>query len=567
MYIVGINSAYHESAACVLHDGKLVAAIEEERLSRRKHGKEAAPETGGDLPLLAIKGCLELAGIELGDVAGVGFSIDPEARLLNQGLPDPVVEDGWGSTTGEQIFYEHLQQVPEKLRDLGMRGEFHFLPHHLCHAASAYYPSPFPEAAVLSVDGIGENQSTIFVHGRGEDMETIGEIRYPSSLGFFWEKFCKFLGFSEYHSCKVMGLASYGDPQKYLDRFDTLVELISEGRFRLDGDLLRFRVEDYEPLEALFGLKRRLKDQPLDQAHQDIAAALQEVTNRVICHMVDHLSDVTGSANLCMAGGVALNCVANRVAFERSSFENLYIQPATHDAGTAVGAALLASHRQPRHEGVRCQMPHAFSGPTFSKEEIESALQQRGLTPIQIDEPERVAAELIASGQIVGWFQGAMEFGPRALGHRSLLADPRQPQMKQLLNNRVKHREEFRPFAPSVLAEEAGNWFHIGKSTQASDFMLLAYPTREDVLHRIPAVVHVDGTSRIQTVRAETSPRYHRLISHFYALTGVPLVLNTSFNDNEPIVCTPADAIETFVTTHIDALIINDLLVQASSHP
>ncbi|HRI70451.1 MAG TPA: carbamoyltransferase C-terminal domain-containing protein [Polyangium sp.] len=566
MYILGINSAYHESAACLLRDGQIVAAIEEERLSRHKHGKAAEPANGSELPRLAIRHCLDTGGISLGEVAWIAYSLEPRMRLQNNQFVDLVTPGGWGSAAGEQIFFEQVQRAPTELRAMGMKGEFKWVGHHLAHAASAFYPSSFPQAAILCVDGIGETGSTLFARGIGAKMEVLDEISYPSSMGFLWEKMSKFLGFSDYDACKVMGLASYGDPTRFLSHFEKMVTLEPQGRFALDGDELRFRVEDYGPLEARFGIPRRKKGDPLLPVHQHIASALQEMTNRTLTHMVRHLAQQTKSKNLCMAGGVALNCVANRIAFEASSFEGLYVQPAAHDAGTALGAALYVWHAMLGHQD-RASMTHPYAGPAFDNAAIERTLKAANVVYERVPNIASRTAELLARGEIVGWFQGALEFGPRALGNRSLLADPRSPTMKKTLNDRVKHREDFRPFAPSVLAEEVEKWFCVEKSTPTSDFMLLAYPARPERKELIPAVVHVDGTSRVQTVRSSTNPRYHELISAFHALTGVPMVLNTSFNDNEPIVCTPADAVATFKSTHIDALAIGDFLVEARHQP
>ncbi|MDI1475042.1 carbamoyltransferase C-terminal domain-containing protein [Polyangium sp. y55x31] len=566
MYVLGINAAYHESAACLLKDGAIVAAIEEERLSRRKHGKAANLDDGHALPLLAIQYCLDVAGVTLGEVSCVGYSLEPHDRLRNKEIVEPVVPGGWGSPAGEQLFFDLALRVPAELRRLGMTGEFKWVPHHLAHAASAFHPSPFREAAILCVDGIGEVGSTLFASGCGSKIEALDEIRYPSSLGFLWEKLSKFLGFSEYDACQVMGLAAYGDPRRFRGSFERLVSFEPEGHFALDGGALRFRVEDYEPLEALFGVPLRKKSEPILAAHEDIAAALQEMTNQTIGHMVRHLAARTGSKNLCMAGGVALNCVSNRIVFEASPFEGLFVQPAAHDAGTALGAALHVWHDVLGH-AERSPMLHPYVGPRFDDSAIERALSKTGVVYQREPNIEEKVAELLAAGKIVGWFQGAMEFGPRALGNRSLLADPRALEMKRRLNDRIKHRASFRPFAPSILAEEAERWFVIEKSTATSDFMLLAYPVRPDRMAQIPSVIHVDGTSRVQTVRAETNPRYHKLISAFYARTGVPMVLNTSFNDSEPIVCTPEHAIETFRSASIDVLAIGDCLVEASRQP
>lgn len=561
MYLLGINGAYHESAACLVEDGIVVAAIEEERLTRRKHGKSADPASGDELPRQAIAWCLAQAGIALSAVESIGYSIDPTRRLQTRALVDRVEAGGWGSAAAEELFFARLQRVPEQLQALGFVGEFKWLGHHLCHAASAYYPSPFTDAAVLCIDGIGETGSALLAHGRGRQLDVLDEIAYPASLGFLWEKLAKFLGFSEYDACKVMGLASYGDPTRYREPFARLVQVIEDGAFAVDSDALCFRVEDYAPLAAQFDLPKRSRGEPVTRAHEDLAAALQEATNRVVSHLVAHIAARTGAKDLCMAGGVALNCVANRIAFEASRFERLYVQPAAHDAGTALGAALVLWHGVHGQE-QRGEVRHPYTGPRYDDEAIERALLAHGLRYTRSPAIEQAVAERLAAGRIVGWFQGALEFGPRALGNRSLLADPRAPDMKQVLNDRVKHREPFRPFAPSVLVEHAEKWFRIERPTPAADFMLMAYPVREEVRVRVPAVVHVDGTSRIQTVRADTNPRYHRMISAFHRITGVPLVLNTSFNDNEPIVCSPDDAIRTFKQTRIDVLALGDFLVE-----
>jgi carbamoyltransferase len=561
MYILGINSAYHESAVCLLRDGAIVVAIEEERFNRKKHAKSARVDNPDEIPVNAIRYALEKAGISADQVAHVGFSIDPWRRLENKDLDELVVDGDWGSIAGEEAFFNRLMLIPDRLRDMGFEAQVTWLGHHQCHAASAFYPTPFREAAVLAVDGIGEANTTLLCYGQGTRVEMLKEIAYPNSLGFVWEKLSKFLGFGEYDAAKVMGLASYGDPRRYMGRFEQVIRLVPEGGFVVDNGVFRFRAEDYVPLENLFGARRRTREQDLAREHEDIAAALQEITNRVAIHLADYLHAQTGSRNLCLAGGVALNCVMNRVVYEESPFENLFVQPAAHDAGTALGAALFIWHSVLGMES-RCVMDHAFWGPAFSDEEIETFLRgEDSLIYVRVDDIERKAAELLADGNVVGWFQGAMEFGPRALGNRTLLADPRNPGMRDILNEKVKHRESFRPFAPSVLHEEADKWFEIAKPTSASEFMLVAYPANPDFRDRIPAVVHVDGTSRIQTVRKEVNPRYHKMISEFYAMTGVPVVLNTSFNDSEPIVCTPEDAINTFKNTRIDYLAIGNYLV------
>src|SRR5579885_916885 len=560
MYILGINSAYHESSACLLHNGAIVAAAEEERFTRRKHGKSARVDNPQELPENAIAYCLARAGIGLHEVRHIGFSLFPTRRLQNRWLEDSVVDGDWGSVSGEETFYALVNQVPQKLRKAGFTGEFSWLDHHICHAASAFYVSPFQTAAILVVDGIGEIASTLLAYGEDKTISVLQETMYPSSLGFLWEKMSKYLGFSEYDATKIMGLAAYGDPTVYRKQFERLVTILPDGQFSLDNTLLQFRVEDSSRLEMLFQCPKREKDQKLWQAHKDIAAALQEITNQTLLHVATYLHTQTQVPNLCLAGGVALNCTTNRVLYENGLFSNLYIQPAAHDAGTALGAALLLSNSladAPRN----AVMSHAYLGPAFSDEEIESVLQERRVNYRRVGQIEKVVAELLSQQKIVGWFQGGMEFGPRALGNRSLLADPRDGNMREILNRKIKHREPFRPFAPSVLEEEVDTWFIRSKYTYASDFMLLAYQVKEHLRERIPAVIHIDGTSRIQVVRRETNERYYQLIAEFFRLTGIPLVLNTSFNDDEPIVCTPHDALETFQKTGMDYLAIGNYLV------
>lgn len=561
MYILGINSAYHESSACLLKDGIVVAAAEEERFTRKKHGKPANVHNPHELPVHAIQYCLAASNIHAKDIEYIGFSFHPWKRLANANIADRVIDGDWGSKNGEETFFQNLCKIPALLEEMGFRGEFSWIDHHLSHAASTFYLSPFSEAAVLTVDGIGEMESTVMAYGNGRLLTELQKIHYPASIGFLWEKIAKFLGFTEYDSYKVMGLAAYGRPERYRDQFHQLITFLSEGSFALDSERLCFRVEDYSLLEQLFHLSRRTPQATITQEHQDVASALQEATSNLLLHIVADLFERTASANLCIAGGVALNCIANQVIHTRGPFTQLSIQPAAHDAGTALGAALVIWHQQLASER-RQVMHHVYLGPSFSDAEIVSALRERNISYERVDVIEQIIAQLLSCGKIVGWFQGAMEFGPRALGNRSLLADPRDKNMWNILNTRVKHREEFRPLAPSVLSEEAQNWFEICKPTMASDFMLLAYPVREGVEQKIPAVVHVDGTSRIQTVRKETNERYHSLISQFFRITGVPLVLNTSFNDDEPIVCTPRDAIATFLRTpEIDYLALGDFLV------
>ncbi|QDU94147.1 carbamoyltransferase C-terminal domain-containing protein [Lignipirellula cremea] len=564
MYVLGINSVYHESAACLLDNGRLVAIAEEERFNRVKHGKKPLPDNPDQLPLRSIDYCLRTAGIDLRQVAHIGYSSHPDVRV--QRLSGDALDMA-------QYFCNNIRKTPENLRDMGFAGEFHFIDHHVCHAASAFYPSPFEEAAILTIDGIGDASTTTSHHGVGSQMTLIQEIIPHNSIGFLWELVSMFLGFDIYDATKIMGLAAYGDPSVYRDAFSQIIKATPDGKFEVDSDLTRFYELDYYNasgyfggLEKVFGLPRRNPKDELTQAYKDISATLQDITDEIVLHITQYLFEKTQSKNLCVAGGVALNCVTNQRIFEQGPFEQLYIQPVAHDGGTAIGAAFYLWHQQLKQPRQAC-MEHPYWGPEFTTEEIEQALQDRNLTYTRVDQIEDEVARLISEGAVVGWFQGRMEVGPRALGNRSLLADPRNPQMRDMLNHKVKHREFFRPFAPSVLLEEASNWFQIEKENMASEFMLMAYAAHDHLVDKIPAVAHVDGTCRVQLVRQTANPKYHRLISSFFERTGVPMVLNTSFNDSEPIVCSPADAVHTFMKTRIDYLAIGDFLVSKEQNP
>ncbi len=564
VFVLGINAAYHESSACLIQDGRLVAAVEEERFSRIKHAKPARVDNPHELPRASIAWCLQKAGISLKEVDAIGFSFSPEIRKKQSTGVEPVAEGDWGSEAGERRFYLRLLEVPGLLSEMAgadMGARFRWIDHHMCHAASCFLVSPFREAAVLVVDGIGEVHSTSLYRGWDRRLSALKHISYPHSLGFLWEKLSKLLGFGEYDACKVMGLASYGDPNAFQPQMCELVRVTTDG-FWVDPCIARFREQSFDGLEGLFG-RRREPEEPIEQGHANIAAALQKVTEDALLALARSLHKRTESPNLCLAGGVALNCVANGVLHEKGPFERLYIQPAANDAGTAIGAALFIWN-QVMGEARGAAMEHAFLGPDYSASGIRSALEplRDRLEVERLPDIEERVADLLADGAVVGWFQGAVEMGPRALGNRSLLADPRNPNMRDVLNAKVKHREYFRPFAPSVLAEKADVWFRIPRPSPASNFMLIAYDVHEEKRSLIPAVVHVDGTSRIQTVHAEHNPRYHKLIDAFDRLTGVPMVLNTSLNDREPIVLRPEQALRTFLKTEIDYLALGDFLVR-----
>jgi carbamoyltransferase len=558
MNVLGINSVYHESAAALLVDGVLIAAVEEERFNRIKHGKEADWDNPHQLPDRAIRFCLKHAGLAARDIDHVGYSFDPKLRQKRYRAEwwDPKVEETFRLRLGQ------VRDAVEELlgRSLGQR--LHFVSHHLTHAASAYFPSPFDRAAILTIDGIGESAGSALAKAEGQRIQLIETFEYPHSIGFLWEHFSDYLGFSNYDASKVMGLAAYGNPEVFRQPFQSILRA-EEENYGVARDILGVQPDKYAKMEAMFGPPRDADSEMLPR-HADIAAALQAATDAAVMALVRRVKRKVRGDNLCLAGGVALNCVTNEVLRRSGEFSNIFIPSAPHDAGTAIGAALAvhcAKQKRPPQRG------HAtpYLGPSFKRRDILAAVKSAGLTARRSKSPARDAADMIADGKIVAWFQGRMEFGPRALGNRSLLADPRRPDMRNILNQKVKHREDFRPFAPSVLAEHADEWFEIGAHTTSHEFMLFACPVKADRRDRIPAVVHQDGSARIQIVSRKSNPRYHELISHFFARTGVPLVVNTSFNDSEPIVCTPADAIVTVRKSGIDALFMDDVYLTAKS--
>lgn len=563
MIILGINSAYHESSAALLVDGKLTCFIEEERINRFKHGKHALIDNPHILPEGAIEGCLQFAGLKVNDIDCFAYSFSQSGRLQNIGVDEQLIPGQWGTREGEMLFHQNLQRVPDELAKIVgsyRHDRLVWIDHHLAHAASSFYCSPFERALVMVVDGIGEFDSISVYRGIDNRLEKIFSLPYPHSLGFLWEKFCIYLGFTEHDACKLMGLSSYGNPEVFAEKFRQVAQLDSETLFKVNNDVTRFRSADMSALEALFGPARHREDEITDD-HRDLAATLQQFTENALLELCLRMRQVEPADYLCLSGGTALNCVANARIQQKAGFKEVYIQPAANDAGSAIGAALqvwcetLANPRS-------FVMNHALWGPAYSDCQIEEALAQTTFKAEKVADPDKRAARLISEGKIVGWFQGRMETGPRALGNRSLLADPRRRDMRDILNRKIKHREDFRPFAPSVLSEAASEWFEMpAQKSLASDFMLYAYSARPGKSDLIPAVVHVDNTSRIQTVDPQINPLYHSLITEFARITHVPVVLNTSFNDSEPIVMSPADALSTFARTGIDALFLGNYMI------
>jgi carbamoyltransferase len=575
MNILGINAYHGNASAAIVCDGRLVAAVEEERFNRVKYA--------AGFPAQAIRYCLKEAGLELKDVDHVAVPRNPYARLgtkLFYALKMPSFARERAKVlvkfTGiPEALAQAFDTDPKKIA-----AKFHRVEHHQAHLASAFFVSPFERAALLSADGLGDFASTMWGTGAGSRMKIDGAIAFPHSLGLFYSAVTQYLGFLKFgDEYKVMGLAAYGEAEQ-LDAFREIVR--SEGNgFRLglqyfthhrSGPEMSWADSDKTPtlgtmfseeMEKLLGPKRKA-DEPLEQRHKNLAAALQLRLEEVYLGMLKKLAERTRLKAVCLAGGVAFNCVANGKIFDNAGFEQVYVHPAAGDAGLAVGAAYYVWH-QILGEPRTFVMDHAYWGPGYSTEENRRALQasglgQNGCRVEELDEDSlmRRTAEIIADGKILGWFQGRAEWGPRALGNRSIVADPRRAEMKDVLNRRIKHREIFRPFAPSIAAEATGEWF---EKSHPSPFMTLAYSVRPEKRDKIPAPTHVDGTGRLQTVSREANPRYWKLIKAFEQLTGVPVVLNTSFNDNEPIVCRPEEALDCFRRTQMDALVLGDFLI------
>ena len=557
--VVGIAAHFHDSACCVLIDGRLVAAAQEERFTRVKHD--------ASLPRQAFRWCLARAGITIADVDCIAWYEDPVAKLDRQlwmGLPNvPPVSPPF-------LFKLDAARPVRELRELlGWEGRVEFVSHHLAHAASAFDFSGWEDAALLTVDAVGEWATTSYGRAAGAGIELFEEVRFPHSLGLFYSAITSYLGFdvndAEY---KVMGLAPYGQPV-YADQLRKLIEVLPGGQFRLDlqyFDFLGGARMFSEELCTLLGRRSREPESELDQFARDVARSAQVVLEEILLAKAAWLHEQTGSPRLCMAGGVALNCVANGRILRDGPFDELFVQPAASDAGAALGAATIAYRRLTGQAPPRQRLEHVLLGPAFTTGEIESLLVGSGVhTKVFADRAVLVdhVAERLSRGEVVGWFHGAMEFGPRALGARSILADPRNPTMRDRVNAFVKKREAFRPFAPAVMAERARDHFDLDHD---SPFMLETCQVRSPL--ELPAITHVDGSARPQTVHAASHPRFHALLRAFERRTGCPILLNTSFNlRGEPIVCTPIDALLCFVRSDLDCLVLEDLVLDRRDVP
>jgi carbamoyltransferase len=600
MLILGLNAYHGDAAACIVRDGVLIAAAEEERFRRVKHW--------AGFPAQAIRSCLAEAGANMGDVAHVAINSDPKAHAAKKiayallRRPDPrFILDRLRNQAKRQSVEAELENA---FPGASIKAEIHRVEHHLAHLASCFLVSPFREATVASIDGFGDFASAAWGVGRGRAITLEERIFFPHSLGIFYQALTQFLGFPYYgDEYKVMGLAPYGAPT-CLPQMRQIVHLKHDGGFALNTAFFRHHREKisyeweggsphvgtlYSPaLEDLLGAPRQ-PDEPLSDRHRDLARSVQAMYEEAFFHLIDTLHARHKLDSLTLAGGCAMNSVANGKVLRQSKFKRLYVQSAAGDAGGAIGAAFHVWHQlggdltdrgsrpcvlsgDPLHE--RFIMEHAYLGPASSDDEIAEIFAERRAAFAAAncradhitDEKElcRMAAKAVADGEVVGWFQGRMEWGPRALGNRSIICDPRRADMKDILNRKIKRRESFRPFAPSVLKEYVSAWFEEDGDVP---FMMQVYQIREEARARVPAVVHVDGSGRLQTVYRETNPRYWRLIDEFRQLSGVPMVLNTSFNENEPVVCQPAEALDCFLRTNMDALVMGNWILRRELTP
>lgn len=565
MYILGLTTL-GDSAASLIKDGVLVAAAEEERFSRKKHHS--------GFPYKAIEYCLDYAGITLKDVGHVGHYWKPwilrhkamqalKAAFVSSDMFKARADRGVAQVSDSYLgMFKHPKRLREHFGPSDFK--FHFLEHHPCHAASAFFVSPFDSAAILTWDGTGEDTTTLFSRGKGNKMEILKRIKLPHSLGQFYSAVTNYIGFDMFtgDEWKVMGLAAYGTP-KYYDFFsEKVLTTNGKGDFRFNIKVLDHHLaKHYKFPDAIVNEigPGRQKGEELTRHHWDIASSAQKVLEDTAIYLAKQIKEMTGEENLCMAGGVAFNSVMNGRIFHETPFKNYYVQPAAGDAGCSLGAALMVWHQKlgnPR----KWVMNHAYWGPKFSNGECRKVLDEAGLKYETLPDEELLPklAKMISEGAIVGWFQGRMEWGPRALGGRSFIADPRRSDMREILNHKVKLREWFRPLAPSMLEEYGNEVFGV---EHHDPFMITVIEVAEEYKKRIPAVVHVDGTARPQMVNKDVNPRYWNLINEFRKITGIPMLLNTSFNIQEPIVCSPQDAVNTFGNANFDALVMENNLV------
>ena len=578
MIVLGLNAYHGDSAAALVVNGKLIAAAEEERFRRIKHWS--------GMPTAAIRWCLEDAGLKLSDVDHVAINRNPKVNNLRRALyvlrkrPSlGLIMKRLGNIRRAASFEDQLQSAMPGQK---LRAQVHRVEHHLAHLASAYLVSDFDEAVCLSVDGFGDFASSAWGRGRGDQIDIDGRVYFPHSLGIFYTVITQFLGFPYYgDEYKVMGLAPYGEP-KYLPQMRQIVQIQSDGTYRLNLKYFRHHSDDVhytwddccpevgtlyrkEAMEELFG-PERAKGEALEQKHMDMARSAQAMYEEAFFAMLNALHKRYDCTNLALSGGCGMNSVANGKVYLNSPFKRMYLPASAGDAGGAIGSAFVVSRQI--ENAPRFVMDHAYVGPQTTEAEIKALLDSRAAdiaaencTVRRIDDEGELCqatATAITEGKVIGWFQGRMEWGPRALGNRSILGDPRRADMKDILNLKIKRRESFRPFAPSILREHVSEWF---EQDDDVPFMMEVFQVRQEKRAQIPATTHIDGSGRLQTVHKETNPRYHRLIEAYREITGVPIVLNTSFNENEPVVCKPQEALDCFLRTKMDVLVLNDWIV------
>jgi carbamoyltransferase len=581
MIILGLNAFHADSAAAIVKDGMLIAAAEEERFRRIKHW--------AGFPAKAIDYCLREAGVTLADVDAIALNQDSRANLARKLLYVTLRRPNLALILAKLKTRRAREGIADHLArhfpGQGFRGELSAVEHHLAHLSSAFHVSPFDEALAVSVDGFGDFASGAWGLGRGTQLAVEGEVYFPHSLGVFYQALTQYLGFPHYgDEYKIMGLAPYGQPH-FLREMRNIVRLKADGRYALDLSFFRhhrqnmaYQWSDGAPefadlfspvLEELLG-PRRLPGTALEERHRNIARSVQAMYEEAFFHLVSSLQERYRVSDIVLSGGCAANSVANGKIRRHSPFRRVYVQAAAGDAGGAIGAAYAVWHAR---GGARSfVMDHAYLGPAFSQQEIsqllaehQAKIEEAGCTMQTIADEESLCRHVVdgvMEGKVVGWFQGRMEWGPRALGNRSILGDPRRADMKDILNAKIKRRESFRPFAPSVLEEAVAEWF---EEDDAVPFMMQVFQIREEKRAQIPAVTHVDGSGRLQTVKAATNPLYHKLISAFQARTGVPMLLNTSFNENEPVVCSPGQALDCFLRTNMDSLVLGNALIQRNA--
>lgn len=567
MNILGLNFYQHNASAALVVNGKLISAIEEERLSRIKDD--------GQIPLKSIQYCLEEGKLTLNDIDTITISIDFQRLLKKKYLTHTLNNFPKSNELFVQNLqnYEKLHNAEKELRSkLNYKGHIKYVKHYLAHMASSCFLSGYEDSALVSIDGLGEIESTVIGKYQKGKIKVLKRIDFPHSLGMLYTSITQYLGFKSGSEGTVMALASFGNEnalvpntqKSYLDFFDDLL-ILQKDSYSLNLEYFNFPYTKKDWVSKkfinIFGPHKDYKD-TITEHHQNIAAALQKTFEKGYLHIIKIAQELTGASNVCIAGGCALNCVANGKIKQASAFKNIYIQPAAHDGGTSIGAALYYAYKkQELHKSI--YQNTTYFGPKFSNKEIEEILITNNMQYKKLDNPVKKAAKMLNDNKVIGWFQGRMEFGPRALGNRSILANPKSNKLKNHINKNVKHREMFRPFAPSALKEFAHNYF---KLDQDSPFMLIACDIEEKKANEIKAITHVDRTARVQLVTKERNKKYYSLIHEFYKLSGIPLVLNTSFNDKgEPIVCSPLDAIKSFKSTNLDALFMGDFMIWEDS--